>query len=332
MSFLFPNWQRENWRDFSEEALIHSPDEAKESVAGDPQILLPGEFDSQWHLFHHGFGSDFKSHVFHHVSDDGISFSLVDKIRLSTNPCYIFRDKDAGQWILYYSALFFGENAAEAEKYNGFNNIIRAVTTKDFKTFSEPVDILTPSLAWEEEGSPKQLRNPCVVKCGEKDYRLYYSAGTVLLPHCKFEEPKYIGVAFSKNPMGPFEKRQEPVFFPDESVWYKNYGAGAIKVFQLNDTFLALYNSIYIQDGYERSAINAALSHDGIVWEDAPYNPIVVPKPGTWKNALVYQLDLVRYRDEIRLYYNARDDFKSGIERIGMSCIVDTTSALRKLW
>ena len=61
-------------------------------------------------------------------------------------------------------------------------------------------------------------------------------------------------------------------------------------------------------------------SDDGINFTEAPFNPIILPTDG-WKLGLVYQFDLVRFQNEMRLYYNARDGFENGIERIGCSVI-----------
>ena len=69
-----------------------------------------------------------------------------------------------------------------------------------------------------------------------------------------------------------------------------------------------------------RSAIAVAVSKDGVHWKDAPYNPIILPNEAIpWKKAIVYQLDIARAGGELRLYYNARDEWMDGIERIGCS-------------
>ena len=52
----FPMWQSENWEDYPENPVIgHFGLEGKDVVIGDPQILMPGDFDGRWHAFYHGF-------------------------------------------------------------------------------------------------------------------------------------------------------------------------------------------------------------------------------------------------------------------------------------
>lgn len=72
------------------------------------------------------------------------------------------------------------------------------------------------------------------------------------------------------------------------------------------------------KEGKSRSAISLLVSKDGINWIDAPFNPVIYPTTG-WKKALVYQLDVVWYKDKVIIYYNARDGWREGIERIGAS-------------
>lgn len=341
----FPQWQREKWVDVPGNPLVGKDEINKPRAAiGDPQVLVPGEFDEKWHMFYHGFyGSDYTPFLHHLLSDDGLKWELSEKLQMNTNPLFIFHD--SGMWYLYYSAVL-GREPGAIEKY-GCVNIIRVRRSTDLKNWSEDTDILLPELPWEKESDASQpglieVRNPCVVKVGDK-FRLYYSAGTVKLHDCGYEEPKYIGVAFSDSPLGPFVKRPEPIIAPDNAVPYRNYGAGAVKVYSHGDGFLGLYNSIYIDaNGNSRSAINLIKSGDGIIWHEAPFNPIVIPcdeddrKPVTaetkWKRTLIYQLDLVRWRDELRLYYNAREGTADGTEKIGCSVIADKDTDIRKLW
>ena len=149
----------------------------------------------------------------------------------------------------------------------------------------------------------------------------------VKLQDCGYEEPKYISFAESDSPLGPYEKLGRPIIAPDADNPYRNLGAGAIKVYSYNGGFLGLYNSIYVDDkGHSRSAINLLLSEDGENFEEAPFNPIVLPTGRGWNSDLVYQLDLVRWGEELRLYYNAREGQEEGIERIGCSIIKDSKS------
>lgn len=341
----FPNWQREKWIDNPNNPVVGYWGEGKPHAAiGDPQVLTPGEFDDKWHMFYHGFYDDTYTPYFHHiVSDDGYKWDIAYKLQWEVNPVNIFHDN--GVLYVCYSATVAREPGGY-EKYKCIN-IIRMRQSVDLVHWSDAKDILIPELDWEKEFDESQpglieIRNPCLVKIGEK-YRLYYSAGTVKLHDCGYEEPKYIGFAESDSPYGPYLKNPTPIIAPNSNIPYRNYGAGAIKVFGSENSFIGLYNSIYIdKDGCSRSAINLIKSYDGITWEEAPFNPIIIPadeyesaelaEKRSWKRTLVYQLDLVKWHDELRLYYNAREGTNNGTEQIGCSVIKDTETDIHKLW
>jgi len=309
----FPSWEREKWVDLEENPLIIPIKDRK--VIADPQVLLPGEFDDKWHIFF--TGGDF----YHYVSMDGIKWEYVYDYKWDSWPAYI--TSDGKLWIVYYTHISLETGVGT----------IKARTSKDLINWSEPIDILEPELDWEKEGKKKQVRNPCLIKLPNGKYRLYYSGGTVWMHDMGFEEPKYIGVAESDSPFGPFKKRSEPIIRPDEKIWYRNYGAGAIKVYKFGDFFLALTNGIYIDnEGKSRSAINLMLSKDGTEWIDASYNPIILPSKG-WKKALVYQLDLRYWENKLWLFYNARDGWKNARECIGCSILEwESLPVPEKLW
>ncbi len=332
----FPKWNRENWIDCPNNPIVGFWGEGQPRAAiGDPQVLTPGQFDDKWHMFYHGFYDDNYLPFFHHiVSADGYKWKMFKKDRLDTNPLFMFYD--GGKWILYYTAVV-RKNTELFEKYK-CANMIRARYSEDLINWSEDIDILYPELDWEKEHKPfnsdfNEVRNPCMVKLPNGKYRLYYSAGIVKLLDCGYEEPKYISFAESDSPFGPFVKYGKPIISPDKNIPYRNLGAGAIKVYSLNDKFLALYNSIYVDDNSNsRSAINVLMSNDGIEWEEAPYNPIILPTDEGWKSTLVYQLDLVKFGNEYRLYYNARQGTNNGTEQIGCSIIKDTENNVKKFW
>lgn len=326
----FPALSAEKWVDFPGNPLFG----AMEAAIGDPQILTPGQLDSKWHMLCHGYYPGKEGSYYHHlVSDDGFDWKILEYERWDINPLGLLKDGDL--FVLYYTANLFYDKA-EMKKYSAAN-IIRAKTSTDLTHWSEGADILLPTFGWEKEcdvTTPEfvQLRNPCPIKLPNGKYRLYYSGGTVKLHDCGYEEPKYIGAAESDSPLGPFVKLGEPLLRPDRSNPYRNYGAGAIKVFGWGDKFLAFENSIYYDDAlHTHSAINILASDDGVVWEDAPYNPIIAPSGSGWKSTLVYQLDVIQLPDELRIYYNARNGWRTGEENIGCST-VKGNFGIRKLW
>lgn len=133
-------------------------------------------------------------------------------------------------------------------------------------------------------------------------------------------EPRFIGMAESDSIEGPYRKRPEPILRPSAGDPYCNLGAGAMKVYAEGDGFVGFQNGIYRDaEGRSRSAIRVLDSGDGISWRSLDPKPILAPEASGWKRGLVYQLDVVRFRDEYRLYYNARDGWRRAKERIGVA-------------
>ncbi len=318
-TFIIPDWQPARWSEVPENPLIDPAGYGlPELVIGDPQILTPGEHDDQWHAFYHGFSHDslgWHTWFFHSVSDDGLKWKEVFREEGEVGIQYIFSDGD--RWIQYYAATTNATGDAELRKKYGV--IIRARTTTDFVNWSEPVNLVMPDLPMEREGSSVEARNPCVIQLPDGRYRMYYSAGMVYLDDAGYGEPKYIFCAEADNPLGPFTKREEPVLAPDASLPYRNHGCGGFKVFGYKDSYIALYNPIYIDaEKKSRSEIRMMFSKDGLSWEEADYNPIIKPEPSIpWRSAIIYQLDVVPWKDALWMFFNAREGWRGGEERIG---------------
>lgn len=333
----FPNLEREKWIDAKENPIVgYFHGEKNRYAIGDPQILLPQEFDEKWHMFYHGFFDDYIPYFYHLTSTDGMSWDFYKRWQMNTGPVSLFHDKVENRWILYSSEVIWRtlkEKGLPSDTYGkGVSYIIQARTSTDFEDWSEPIDILTVDLPWEKVGPEACVRNPCMTRLPNGKYRLYYSGGSVLLKICGYPEPYCIGCAESDSPLGGFVKREEPILKPDENIPYRNLGCGGFKVYGYEDKFLALYNPIYIDDeDMPRSAIALMMSEDGINWEEAPYNPIIVPAKDGWKKALVYQLDCVTHDGALRIYYNARDEWLDGVERIGLSTLKDKDIKIYKL-
>lgn len=325
---IFPNWEREKWRDYHGNPIVEHLEGSKDRYAiGDPQIILPGEFDDLWHMFFHANKGGLEENdgsFIHCTSENGINWLPVQSWNWQIGPTCVTSYGD--KWYLYYTECF-----SSRDDYNA-DTIIRVRVSENLREWSEPSDLIVPELEWEREGKKIQARNPCVVMLPDGRFRLYYAAGTVWLDDTDYEEPKYVSFAESDCPMGPFVKYGSPVVSPNTDIWFKNFGSGAMKVFKYKDYFLGLINYLYIDDEkHSRSAICIAMSEDGITWEDAPYNPIILPTVG-WKKAIVYQLDLRFHDNLLWLYYNARDEWWGGTECIGLSTLEWTETPPEKMW
>jgi hypothetical protein len=332
--FKVPDWEPGRWKELPENPLIDPVTFGlPELVIGDPQILTPGEHDHQWHAFYHGFSHDDKgwhTWFFHSVSPDGLNWTEAFREEGEVGLQYIF--SDGKQWIQYYAATTKATGIKEWMKKYG--TIIRARTTKDFKTWSEPVDLIFPDLPLEREGSGVEARNPCVIKLPNGKYRMYYSAGMVHLEDAGYGEPKYIFCAEADNPLGPFIKREKPVLMPDKNLPFRNYGCGGFKAFGYKDGYIAFYNPIYIDENNQsRSEIRMLYSQDGLDWKEADFNPIVKPEPSIpWRSAIIYQLDVVPWKGSLLMYFNAREGWRGGEERIGaLKMDLKGETPLRKL-
>ncbi len=326
-----PVFRRSDWRDCPENPVIGFFRMPRAGFAiGDPQILTPGQFDGLWHAFYHGFYEDFTPFYHHLSSPDGVRWTLERKWPWRVGPSALFHE--GGDWIVYTTVVA----AREEFEACGATNFIAWRKSPDLEHWSDPVPVLYPEQDWEREHDEKpylavQARNPHMVRLAPGRFRLYYSAGTVMLPLCNYEEPKYVSFADAPTPFGPFVKHGSPILSPDPRIPHRNYGAGAIKVFGADDGYTALYNSIYLDGaGRPHSAINQLFSEDGIVWRESPENPVLPPTEG-FKSQFVYQLDLVRFGGELRLYYNGRDGWDGATESIGFSSAYDVPG-IRKLW
>ena len=271
----------------------------------DPTFLPPAATpDGKWHLFAHSLRG-----VNHFVSTDGYAWTrrrgLV--VSLGIRP---FLFQEARRYYLFYEKIL--------KLVPQYHSRIEVIASDDLEHWSAPAVVLTPTLAWHCEGARQgAMGNPCVV-AAEEGFRLYYSAGLVPLKDCGFSEPKYIGVAFSRQLTASYTALPKPVLHPEATDPQANMGAGAIKVVRFQDGYVGFQNGIY-WDGaraHTGSAIRLLASADGIEWTVARPEPIVKPATG-WKRAFVYALD-VRFVDaQWLLYFNARDGWRWGQECIG---------------
>jgi len=188
----------------------------------------------------------------------------------------------------------------------------------DLVNWDEPRMLLPASEKWDG-GMIRFLGNPCLVKAGE-EYRLYFSCGWIWLWDCLYFEPKYIGMATSSALLGSYRRHPELLMGPETHHPYRNFGAGSVKVLaDGTEGWWVFNNGIYHdREGKSRSAIMLLHSADGVALDQGAGEPIVAPEPG-WKKAFVYAFDVVSYGGEIRLYYNARDGWFRGSERVGLA-------------
>ena len=270
-------------------------------LLGDP-VVLPAEDapDGVWHMF-----LNTVLWVYHYTSPDGIRWRRGERVCRGMRP---FLYQEGRGFFLLYEVY-----------YTPRRSVMMARASADLRNWGAPVRILTPELDWEKVVT-RTVSCPCLVRDAGA-YRLYYSAGSVFLRDLGFCEPLYIGCAESDSLWGPYRKRPEPLIGPEPGHPYRNRGAGAIKVYrdEANRRWVGFNNGIYRDEqSRSRSAVLIVTSEDGLEWKEPFAEPVLRPTQG-WKRALVYQLSMVkRPGGEVWLYYNARDGWRFGKERVGL--------------
>lgn len=191
----------------------------------------------------------------------------------------------------------------------------------DLLDWGSPCTLVEPTLPWQhDQRLGRSVGNPCLVRDGGR-WLLYFSASLAFVPDCGFDEPRFIGLATSGSPDGPFTVAPSPVIDPADDPLPGVLGAGSVKVVRVDDGFVALQNKIFRDAaGTSRSALFLLRSPDGARWEGALPSPLLAPDTG-WRRSHVYACDARLREADSRwyLYYNARDGWYKtrGKERIG---------------
>ena len=277
-------------------------------IVGDPSLLSPDQTpDGSWRMFCNNVQG-----IYHYRSDDGLRWRFVQRIDANG-----FR-----AWVLPWQGRFH-------LYYQRFHRLWQASTivhrsSDDLLQWSERSEALRPELDWEGQN----VSNACVLPAPDGGLWMYYSADLVYLKDMGFSEPEHISRAWAPGPDGPWEKLGRSVLGPEPGHRFRDRGAGAMKVYAgLLDGYLAGFqNGIYKDaQGRSASAILLLRSPDGITWEEHPDNPIISPSGDEprWRRAHVYQMDVKRVGDALWMYYNARDGWMIGMERIGLAVLAD---------
>ncbi len=294
--------RRCTWTDHPANPMI-SPYGCWEWIIADPSLVMPEDSpDGRFHMFANSLQG-----IHHFVSDDGACWRrLSTPVKPGLRP-WVMKDGD-----LYY---IFTENFSP---FRG--SFIEARWSEDLSRWSDPVRVLAPRYPWEKSFLATN-GNACVVK-HEGKYRMYFSAAIVWLSDCNFPEPKYIGVAEADSILGPYIKHPEPLIEPCIYPFWRNLGAGSMKVLPPTGDlpWIAFNNGIYVDENRQsRSEIRMLESADGYDWREVHGAPLIEPEPEGWKKALVYAMDVKRRGDKYYMYYNARDGWMFGRERIGLA-------------
>ena len=301
-----------HWQESQYNPILEAP--AGEWLLGDPSVVVPDDSpDTDWHMF-----ANTLTGVHHYASDDGIAWRQVQGAITAGMRPYLYHE-DVTYYLLY-------------ERYvTPFYSQIEVRSSPDLYNWSQASVLLQPSLPWESD-SQDVNGNPYLLK-RDGIYWLYYSASSVFLTDSKYWEPLYLGVATATTLTGPYTKRPEPIVGPDtppesERQW-RDLGAGSMKLLpqRWDGRWLAITNGIYSDaDGASHSSIRIVQSQDGLQWQPLCPEPVISPGDQAWKYVYVYGFDLDRAPDNTwRMYFNARDGWAVGTERIGFATRIEST-------
>lgn len=283
-------------------------------IVADPSLLTPdNSHDGKWHMFFHTtFG------IFRFTSDDGVDFRKAQKItgramRPNINRIgekyYLFFERTRP---LFFNAL----NIVNAAKWK---SEIYVTKSKDLKNWSEPKPVITSTREYEKSERGVSISNPFLLRENGIN-RLYYSCGLTFIKDCGFCEPTHISYAESERIADGYVSAEKPLISPDKNNPYLNLCSGCLKVYKLSDGYIGIQNGIYEKDGKSHSAIILLTSSDGLNFE---FCKILVEPDAEkdWMKQFVYASHLVRYKNTLRLYFNARDtaDMLRGRECIGFA-------------
>ncbi len=291
-----------NFRDDSRNPLIEAP---STNVIGDPTYLRPEEApDGLWHLFAYT-----PAGIYGFRSENGIHWTPDDApIALGFRP-FVF--VDAGSYHLFYQRYDTPQSSH-----------LEVIVSQDLVTWTPPDSVLPTSLPFEKELSQGVVSNPFVER-RDAEYWLYYSADQGLLKDSGVYEPRHLSFATASELHGPYTKHGTPIWSPSDADPSFNLGIGSLKVFAepWQGKRIAFANGLYAEpDGTTHSAIHLVASEDGVSWQKLCSEPILAPSgKADWKRAYVYAFDAKRVKNEIWLYYNARDGWAAATERLGLA-------------
>lgn len=274
----------------------------KSFVVADPSLLTPDKSpDKMWHMFFHtNFG------VYHFVSDDGISFKKVCRLlQRAMRPNINFVN---GTYYLFYERTApLLMNALNLIGLAKWHSEIYVVESKDLKSWSTPKKVISNTKPFEKDKRGIAISNPFLLKNDDK-YTLYYSCGLTFIKDCGFCEPTYISYAQSNEVTEGYISADKPLISPDKDNPYLNLCSGCLKVYRVKDGYVGFQNGIYDNNGKSESAIIMLSSADGksFKFEKMVLQPQMA-YGNDWMKQFVYASHLVRYKNKLRLYFNARD-------------------------
>ncbi|QQG41805.1 MAG: hypothetical protein HYV90_00630 [Candidatus Woesebacteria bacterium] len=220
----------------------------------------------------------------HYMSDDGVNWKNFKFVKAFSIRPFIFKEKDI--YYLFYEKLKFIIPLTTI-----YFSELQVVSSKDLNNWSKPKTILKPTLSWQGTS----VCNPCVVK-EKSGFRLYYNANQKYFWDCFFSEPKYSGQAISKTIDGYYRNVTNA---PDETIHH------VLRVVENN-----IFETKWYKDEKGRSRSKVFLNGKDFI------------NPGRgFKKSFIYVCDGKKIGNKMFVYFNSRDGWFWGKERIGIKII-----------
>jgi len=312
INLTFNDFNNLEFRLYDKNPIIKNP--ISSFVIADPSVITPDvSHDNKFHLFCHTFFG-----VYWYSSDDGISFKKVKKItNRAMRPNINYVD---GTYYLFFERT--KPVICNLLSLIGFKwkSEIYCTESTDLKNWCKPYPIITKSRDYQEDERGLAISNPFLLKT-EENFRLYYSCGQTFIKDCGFCEPTHISFAESKSVNKDYVSLEKPIISPDKNSEYLNLCSGCLKVYKLKDCYIGLQNGLFEKDGKSHSAIMLLKSEDGKNFNFV--KPFLVPQKygsNNWMAQYVYACCLTKYKNQLRLYFNARNVSNNllGRESIGV--------------
>lgn len=284
-------------------------------IVADPSLLTPEEGDGKWQLFCHTlFG------IYRYESMDGLHFKRMG--RVIKNGMRPDINRIDGKYYLYYEhTMSLIPKLLATVGLIKWRSDIAICVSEDLISWSRSKTVVAHDRDYQSSKLGVSISNPFLIQL-DGEYRLYYSAGLSFLDDCGFSEPTHISYASSRRPDGGFVSLENPIMSPNPKDPYLNSGCGCIKVYRLQDAYIALLNGIYVDElGVSRSAIMLFKSEDGNSFKYVKHliKPQRTAGGGDWMAQYVYACNLKLYGGKAYIFFNARNraEVTKGVEHIG---------------
>lgn len=297
-----------------------------------PVFLFPEDApDGKWHLFAHSWLG-----IQHYVSNSGIMWEPMGLVQVRGKYPFLFKDKGAFHIIYERHGRpipFVEKLTKRMRKSHVRGSHIEMRSSNDLSIWSEPRLLLE---AKEIPSADDYRKNPVLshpqVLPVEGGFRLYVGSSKV------GEHPassRYVCTAFSETLDGTYiPDSQMPLVEAVPNDKWRSLGAGRMCVYKGSDSYVALQNARYwdADRKQEASAIVLLTSIDGLQWQRADDQPILVPAQRGWASEHILTCD-VRYKQDEACwycYFSATGERRYGLLRESIGLLIGKIPALRK--